>query len=152
MNDREMIEFWKANERPFGLCPEECREWLLSSSLEVEKFNSDGWTRHKIPSQELNGFIGRAVRIPADYQPEKRGRWVECEIREANHPYIGIIWGFDYLGKNDIPLANAPGMVGFGGVRYEGLPGWRQLGYETNKTAADSEPAKPIAVRFWVEE
>ena len=150
MNDREMIEFWKANERPFGLCPEEARKWMIRFSGPLQQYDVGEWAP-AFSTEPGDCHPDNVIRIPADYEPEKQARWVECGVFIEDNAFYAFKPAVN-CSQRKVGLFEAPGMVGFGGVRYEGLPGWRQLGYETNKTAADSEPVKPVAVRFWVEE
>ena len=142
MNDKDMLAFWKANEKPFGLATSEQRAWLSDFKGPLESY---GIYEHMEwgPDKDTHiRFLGRTYRIPPDYQPEKRGRWVECELETCDNSYR-----FQHLGALWL-LSSAPGMVGFGGVWYENVPIWQScLGWIGNEKLQ-----KPLKVRFWVEE
>lgn len=150
MIDKEMLAFWKANEKPFGMATCEQRNWLLNFKGPVESYGTyeyQEWGRDKDDHIKL---LGRTYRIPADYEPEKRGRWVEYPIVKMDDRDIGMVWAFLCEHANDsIKLSDAPGMVGFGGVRYGN--DWKRFpGFYDD--ADGKPPLKPRAVRFWVEE
>ena len=146
MNDKKMLAFWKANEKPIGLCPKEKRDWLKDARARREHFDGINWipTCFSAPMENLMVY-----RIPADYDTEKKGRWVEYPIVKMDDRDIGMVWAFLCEHANDsIKLSDAPGMVGFGGVKY--ADGWHAHPHWEGRK--DSEPVKPVAVRFWVEE
>ena len=157
ISESDIIEFWKSNEKPFGLCPKECQEWLriytdsvLALTAPENGIGYPAWKeltrgmRKYEPIHQLDTY-----RLPADYQPEKRGRWVECPVEELDDREIGSIWGFTFGEFSCIKLSDAPGMVGFGGVKYEGSGYCRKFEW---KGEENGPPSKPLAVRFWVEE
>ena len=80
--------------------------------------------------------------VCADLPELKKGRWVEFQIYVETGRY-----SFRTADGTEWRLHEAPGMVGFGGVKYGELwfatPMW--LGGQRS-------PENPVAVRFWVEE
>jgi hypothetical protein len=81
-----------------------------------------------------------------EYEPKSTpaGRWVECEVSRYESLYT-----FKHPFRTGVAmLHDAPGMVGFGGVRYVEQGAWMGLDYCADD---DDKPLKPIAVRFWVE-
>ena len=151
MNNTEIIALWKSNEKPFGLCPKEAQEWLiyLFRGGLLLCFNGEQWTQigsHFCSKDSV--CPEKAYRINSEYEPKPTpvGRWVECEVR------AGATYYHFQFGGCDRDLSEAPGMVGFGGVRYEGSEEWFELGYQANCDGTGSmRPLKPLAVRFWVE-
>ena len=152
ISESDIIEFWKSNEKPFGLCPKECQEWLriytdsvLALTAPENGIGYPAWKeltrgmRKYEPIHQLDTY-----RLPADYQPAKVGRWVECEVQLSEHKYIfKSPWG------SIADMVCAPGMVGFGGVKYRGIY-YNNLIYAP--VANGDAPEKPQSVRFWVEE
>lgn len=146
MTEKEIIEFWKVNEKPFGLCPEECREWMLNGVRDVLVFTSAGWL--KANTRDVMTDSTKAYRLSADYQAPKVGRWVECDVFRDGPDYAFIpLWEDDK--ENSLDLYQAPGMVGFGGVFYPGV-GW--CDYLRYYNGSSEKPIAPTKVRFWVED
>ena len=148
MNDKEMIAFWKVNEKPFGMATCEQRNWLLNFKGPLESYGTyeyQEWGRDKDDHIRL---LGRTYRIPADYEPEKRGRWVECEVFVEDNAFYAFKPAVN-CSQRKVGLFEAPGMVGFGGVRFYDLEMWW---LQLNAFGKDGKPASPVAVRFWVEE
>ena len=82
MNEQEMIEQWKKNEKPFGLCSKEMQEYLLriaeKKGLSIQVYCEDGrWCVVDIWTEPLNAQI--TYRLHPDYQPEV----IEVEIRNG---------------------------------------------------------------------
>ena len=149
MTEQQMIEFWKSNEKPFGLCPKEAQEWLRCGSRfgECAIYNPSGKWEDVLPQTSICPH--RVYRLPADYQPKKTGRWVECGVFVNTD---GAHARFRFRRDTFVySLHEAPGMVGFGGVRYFSQGLWCDLGYYADRSEKE-KPMKPEAVRFWVEE
>ena len=146
MIEKEMIEFWKTNERAFMFCSKECQDWLMAQPdclVLVEKSHIEAVWRSNGGSCGGNPAV--IYRIPADYEPEKKGRWVECPIFVEDNAFYAFHPPISCSQKK-VGLFEASGMVGFGGVFYRGF-GWTEtLRY------CGGEPFTPTKVRFWVEE
>lgn len=161
MTRNEIIEALKKNEREFFFLTDEQKIVALQIGKKNFLFHEDGG-KFSVPNSSY-GFIDATMyRLRPDYQPEpekpKMG-WVEYPVNTVGNDerYAFSVGGLEKrMDQTAIPLQNAFGMVGFGGIKFRccshfstedgNLSDWLT---DIPSPCDECGPHIPIAVRFW---
>lgn len=170
-----IIERLKSNTSPFGLMVPELREvaekigkqqmfeyfingmWWLGGEEDfwvhyTYRLRADFRCQHPETKKHHCMNVQICCWCGAEIEPEKKPEWVECEIEKHCFRY-----GFNGPEEGEYArLDAAPGMVGFGGIRYEapcecGRSMVREFYMAAPEPCEQHGPCRPVAVRFWRE-
>jgi hypothetical protein len=117
MNEKDIIQALKDNEKPFGLMSEVMQAKAKEVGGELQKFALNGWENLNRPNGQKMKFV--TYRLRPDYEPEPE--IVECDEYPIKPNGQGKLYFHDPVEDYTVgTIADAANHSDFIGFKYEG--------------------------------